>query len=151
MLFYKLFFLKTGFCKYGTIYKYHHSKDKHAIHLPLLNSFSLPLHKDIESCSYFMETGSCKFGIECKYDHPQPNNISAMFPGSGPSIYGYAGFSAPTRPYLTGGYSAWLISWAPYVTSSYMEGLPTYSFLVLPTNQTTMAIQPCMSTYMVST
>ncbi|XP_074573225.1 zinc finger CCCH domain-containing protein ZFN-like isoform X2 [Curcuma longa] len=142
------FFLKTGFCKYGTICKYHHPKDKHALHLPLLNSFGLPLRKDMKSCSYFMKTGSCKFGIECKYDHPQPNNIGAMFPVPGPSIYGYAGFSATTGPHLTGGYSAWLTSWPPYVTSSYMEGLPAYNFLALPTNQTTMPIQPGWSTYM---
>ncbi|KAG6482411.1 hypothetical protein ZIOFF_059042 [Zingiber officinale] len=104
------FFLKSGFCKNGIICKYHHPKDKHAIYLPLLNSFGLPLHKDMKSCSYFMKTGSCKFGIECKYDHPQPNNIRAMFHGSGPSIYGYAGFSTTTGPHLTGGYSAWLTS-----------------------------------------
>ncbi|KAG6506831.1 hypothetical protein ZIOFF_032161 [Zingiber officinale] len=101
------FFLKIGFCKYDTICKYHHPKDKHATHLPLLNSFGLPLRKldlvNLELC---------------------------------------------VKPHLSGGYSAWLTSWPPYVTSSYMEGLPAYNFLALPTNQTTMPIQPGWSTYM---
>ncbi|XP_074581948.1 zinc finger CCCH domain-containing protein 57-like isoform X1 [Curcuma longa] len=143
------FFLKTGFCKYGSSCKYNHPKDKHAIQIPPLNSFGLPLRKqDMESCSYFLKTGSCKFGMACKYDHPQLNNIGAIFPGPGPSVYGYAGYSATTGgPHWAGGYSAWLTSWHPYVTNSYMEGFPAYSSHALPTNQTTMPIQQGWCTY----
>ncbi|XP_042442347.1 zinc finger CCCH domain-containing protein ZFN-like isoform X1 [Zingiber officinale] len=122
------FFLKTGFCKFGTTCKYHHPQDKPAVQLPSLNVFGLPLRKDVQSCSYFMKTGSCKFGVTCKFNHPDPANVGAMFFPSGPSVYGFTGYSTTTGgSHSSGGYPSWPSSWTLYPNNPYVQGPPAYS------------------------
>ncbi|XP_074576143.1 zinc finger CCCH domain-containing protein 3-like isoform X2 [Curcuma longa] len=143
------FFLKTGFCKFGTTCKYHHPQDKHAVQLPLLNVFGLPLRKDVQSCSYFMKTGSCKFGVTCKFNHPDPTNVGAMFFASGPSVYGFTGYSTTTGgSHSSGGYPTWPSSWTLYQNNPYAQGPPAYSPHMVPPNQATMPMQQNWSTFM---
>lgn len=99
-----------------------------------------------------MKTGSCKFGVTCKFNHPDPANVGAMFFASGPSVYGFTGYSAsPGGPHSSGGYPAtWPSSWTLYPNNPYVQGPPAYGPHLFPPNQATMPIQQGWSTYMVS-
>ncbi|PIN18022.1 hypothetical protein CDL12_09307 [Handroanthus impetiginosus] len=66
----RLYYLRTGDCKFGATCKYHHPPD-----LGLTSSSSQKEHAFLErpgqpECLYYLRTGDCKFGAACKYHHP---------------------------------------------------------------------------------
>lgn len=142
------YFLKTGTCKYGASCKYHHPRDRHDARPAPLNMLGFPIRQDEKSCPYYMRTGSCKFGVACKFNHPQPATLGAVFPATGPSVYGSTGASVvpPSSLPLMGGLSTWPLA-RPYLTSPRMQGLPAYMPVILPSSQGAMPMQQGWSTY----
>lgn len=65
------FYMRTGYCKYGSTCKYHHPRDRT---VPLtsctLSPLGLPLRSGAQTCSFYVRQGFCKYGPTCKYDHP---------------------------------------------------------------------------------
>jgi hypothetical protein len=74
------YFLKTGDCKYRSICRFHHPKNRvPKAPLSTLSDKGLPLRPDQSTCSHYSRYGLCKFGPACKYDHPtgyEPNEPS---------------------------------------------------------------------------
>ncbi|KAK6156476.1 hypothetical protein DH2020_010724 [Rehmannia glutinosa] len=66
-----LFYLKTGDCKYGSVCKFHHPRERR-IHVPdcVLSPIGLPLRPGEPLCVFYSRYGVCKFGPSCKFDHP---------------------------------------------------------------------------------
>ncbi|KAK6136397.1 hypothetical protein DH2020_029887 [Rehmannia glutinosa] len=66
-----LFYLKTGDCKYGSVCKFHHPRERR-IHVPdcVLSPIGLPLRPGRASVRFYSRYGVCKFGPSCKFDHP---------------------------------------------------------------------------------
>ncbi|XP_010501886.1 PREDICTED: zinc finger CCCH domain-containing protein 33 isoform X2 [Camelina sativa] len=65
------FYMKTGDCKFGTVCKFHHPRDRQAPPPDcLLSSIGLPLRPGEPLCVFYTRYGICKFGPSCKFDHP---------------------------------------------------------------------------------
>uniref|UniRef100_A0A804MJC7 C3H1-type domain-containing protein n=1 Tax=Zea mays TaxID=4577 RepID=A0A804MJC7_MAIZE len=78
------FYMKTGDCKFGSVCKFHHPRER-IIPTPncALSPLGLPLRPGEPICSFYNRYGMCKFGPNCKFHHPMGN-----------PMYGHA--SSPT-------------------------------------------------------
>ncbi|RWR76554.1 zinc finger CCCH domain-containing protein 32 [Cinnamomum micranthum f. kanehirae] len=65
------FYLRTGYCKYGSLCRYHHPPERS---MPITNCslslMGLPLRPGAPVCPFYAQHGGCKFGLTCKFDHP---------------------------------------------------------------------------------
>uniref|UniRef100_A0A1J3FJN2 Zinc finger CCCH domain-containing protein 57 n=1 Tax=Noccaea caerulescens TaxID=107243 RepID=A0A1J3FJN2_NOCCA len=65
------FYMKTGDCKFGTVCKFHHPRDRQTPDPDcVLSPFGLPLRPGEPLCVFYSRYGICKFGPSCKFDHP---------------------------------------------------------------------------------
>ncbi|XP_048606014.1 zinc finger CCCH domain-containing protein 33-like isoform X2 [Brassica napus] len=65
------FYVKTGDCKFGTVCKFHHPRDRQTPPPDcLLSPIGLPLRPGEPSCVFYSRYGICKFGPSCKFHHP---------------------------------------------------------------------------------
>ncbi|XP_020582788.1 zinc finger CCCH domain-containing protein 33-like isoform X2 [Phalaenopsis equestris] len=64
------YYMKTGSCKFGSICKYHHPKERSSICTSTLSPLGLPLRPGEPVCSYYIFHGTCRYGPVCKFDHP---------------------------------------------------------------------------------
>ncbi|ESQ41646.1 hypothetical protein EUTSA_v10013743mg [Eutrema salsugineum] len=65
------FYMKTGDCKFGTVCKFHHPRDRQTPAPDcLLSPVGLPLRLGEPLCVFYSRYGICKFGPSCKFDHP---------------------------------------------------------------------------------
>lgn len=65
------YYMKTGYCKYGTTCRYHHPKERVELSpCCMLSSQGLPLRPGQPTCPFYNMYGICKFGPVCKFDHP---------------------------------------------------------------------------------
>ncbi|RID64634.1 hypothetical protein BRARA_E03556 [Brassica rapa] len=65
------FYMKTGDCKFGTVCKFHHPRDRQAPPPDcLLSPIGLPLRPGEPLCVFYSRYGICKFGPSCKFHHP---------------------------------------------------------------------------------
>ncbi|KAG2316262.1 hypothetical protein Bca52824_019384 [Brassica carinata] len=64
-------YMKTGDCKFGTVCKFHHPRDRQAPPPDcLLSPIGLPLRLGEPLCVFYSRYGFCKFGPSCKFHHP---------------------------------------------------------------------------------
>ncbi|AED92306.1 zinc finger protein 3 [Arabidopsis thaliana] len=75
------FYMKTGDCKFGTVCKFHHPRDRQTPPPDCVLSSGEPL------CVFYSRYGICKFGPSCKFDHPMRvftynNNTASPSPSS---------------------------------------------------------------------
>ncbi|KAL0855818.1 hypothetical protein Bca101_060971 [Brassica carinata] len=64
-------YMKTGDCKFGTVCKFHHPRDRQAPPPDcLLSPIGLPLRLGEPLCVFYSRYGICKFGPSCKFHHP---------------------------------------------------------------------------------
>ncbi|KAL5703131.1 hypothetical protein ACHQM5_028263 [Ranunculus cassubicifolius] len=65
------FYMKTGDCKYGSVCRFHHPRER-LIPAPncSLSPLGLPLRPGEPLCIFYSRYGICKFGPNCKFDHP---------------------------------------------------------------------------------
>ncbi|KOM33535.1 hypothetical protein LR48_Vigan01g309100 [Vigna angularis] len=67
-----IYYLRTGFCGYGTRCRFNHPRDRAAvIGAAARTGGEFPERVGQPVCQYYMRTGSCKFGASCKYHHPR--------------------------------------------------------------------------------
>ncbi|CAH8331849.1 unnamed protein product [Eruca vesicaria subsp. sativa] len=65
------FYIKTGDCKFGTVCKFHHPRDRQPPPPDsLLSPIGLPLRPGEPLCVFYSRYGICKFGPSCKFNHP---------------------------------------------------------------------------------
>ncbi|KAG7550868.1 Zinc finger CCCH-type [Arabidopsis thaliana x Arabidopsis arenosa] len=82
------FYMKTGDCKFGTVCKFHHPRDRQTPAPDcVLSSVGLPLRPGEPLCVFYSRYGICKFGPSCKFDHPMRvftynNNDASPSPSS---------------------------------------------------------------------
>ncbi|KAF8410787.1 hypothetical protein HHK36_003324 [Tetracentron sinense] len=143
------YFLKTGTCKFGATCKFHHPRDRPDTGQVPLNILGLPMREEEKSCPYYMQTGSCKFGTACKFHHPQPANLGAVLPMTGPATFGSTGSSVVPSSGLSymGGFPAWSLPRAPYISGPRREGPHAYMPVVLSPSQGVIAAQQGWNTY----
>ncbi|KAK4265704.1 hypothetical protein QN277_026721 [Acacia crassicarpa] len=85
-----IYYLKTGFCGYGSRCRFHHPRDRGAVIGASMTGVEYPERVGQPLCQYFMRTGSCKYGASCKYHHPRQGG------GVAPVPLNYFGY--PLRP-----------------------------------------------------
>ncbi|XP_023749260.1 zinc finger CCCH domain-containing protein 34 [Lactuca sativa] len=67
-----IYYLRTGFCGYGSRCRFNHPRDRGSVIGALRASGGeYPERIGQPVCQYFMRTGMCKFGASCKYHHPR--------------------------------------------------------------------------------
>ncbi|KAG4956130.1 hypothetical protein JHK85_042510 [Glycine max] len=109
------YYLRTGFCGFGSRCRFNHPRDRAAVTILLLalkgfhdviacfyvrnlvagaerTTGEYPERVGQPVCQYYMRTRTCKFGSSCKYHHPRQAGGTAATPMS-LSYYGY-----PLRP-----------------------------------------------------
>ncbi|XP_030551441.1 zinc finger CCCH domain-containing protein 58-like isoform X2 [Rhodamnia argentea] len=65
------YYMKTGYCKYGSSCRYHHPPDLISQEASVfLSPIGLPLRPGAPPCTYFAQHGVCKYGRACKFNHP---------------------------------------------------------------------------------
>ncbi|KAK3441025.1 hypothetical protein EUGRSUZ_B01280 [Eucalyptus grandis] len=65
------YYMRTGYCKYGSSCRYHHPTDLVPQEASVwLSPIGLPLRSGVPNCTYFAIHGVCKYGRACKYNHP---------------------------------------------------------------------------------
>ncbi|KAJ4898576.1 Zinc finger CCCH domain-containing protein 33 [Raphanus sativus] len=65
------FYRKTGDCKFGTVCKFHHPRDRQPPPPDcFLSPVGLPLRPGEPLCVFYTRYGICKFGPSCKFHHP---------------------------------------------------------------------------------
>ncbi|KAI8566092.1 hypothetical protein RHMOL_Rhmol02G0012600 [Rhododendron molle] len=74
-----IYYLRTGFCGYGTRCRFNHPRDRGSV----VGAFragggEYPERADQPECQYYMRTGTCKFGASCKYHHPRQGGGSVI-------------------------------------------------------------------------
>lgn len=80
------FFMKAGFCKFGSACRYEHdaASVQPAAALPFqLNSQGMPLRPGEPYCAHFLKHNECKFGQECRLHHPEGLGGMGPLPGMG--------------------------------------------------------------------
>eukprot|EP00252_Welwitschia_mirabilis_P025553 TRINITY_DN8028_c0_g1_i1.p1 TRINITY_DN8028_c0_g1~~TRINITY_DN8028_c0_g1_i1.p1 ORF type:complete len:474 (-),score=90.36 TRINITY_DN8028_c0_g1_i1:546-1967(-) len=65
-----LFYMRTGYCKFGSTCKYHHPRERNVTSQYPLSPVGLPLRQGVPTCPFYARQGFCKYGPTCKYDHP---------------------------------------------------------------------------------
>ncbi|XVE82095.1 hypothetical protein DITRI_Ditri15bG0119400 [Diplodiscus trichospermus] len=87
-----LYYLRTGFCGYGSRCRFNHPRDRAAVMGAGRGGVGeYPERVDQPVCQYYMRTGTCKFGASCKYHHPKQGGGSLS-----PVPLNYYGY--PLRP-----------------------------------------------------
>ncbi|XP_011627433.1 zinc finger CCCH domain-containing protein 5 isoform X3 [Amborella trichopoda] len=87
-----MFYMKTGFCRYGANCRYNHPHDRNpAADVLQTGGGEYPERVGQPTCQYFIKTGTCKFGATCKYHHPRYGG--GLMSPVGLNILGY-----PLRP-----------------------------------------------------
>nr|XP_043628125.1 zinc finger CCCH domain-containing protein 32-like [Erigeron canadensis] len=67
-----IYYLRTGFCGYGSRCRFNHPRDRGSVVGELRGSGGeYPERIGQPVCQYYMRTGMCKFGTSCKYHHPR--------------------------------------------------------------------------------
>ncbi|XP_071737299.1 zinc finger CCCH domain-containing protein 34-like [Rutidosis leptorrhynchoides] len=67
-----IYYLRTGFCGYGSRCRFNHPRDRSSVIGALRGSAGeYPERIGQPVCQYYMRTGMCKFGLSCKYHHPR--------------------------------------------------------------------------------
>nr|XP_043607864.1 zinc finger CCCH domain-containing protein 34-like [Erigeron canadensis] len=67
-----IYYLRTGFCGYGTRCRFNHPRDRNSIVGAMRSSGEeYPERIGEPVCQYYMRTGICKYGASCKYHHPR--------------------------------------------------------------------------------
>ncbi|KAL4564857.1 hypothetical protein LXL04_028930 [Taraxacum kok-saghyz] len=67
-----IYYLRTGFCGYGSRCRFNHPRDRGSVIGALRASGGeYPERIGQPVCQYYMRTGMCKFGASCKYHHPR--------------------------------------------------------------------------------
>ncbi|KAG5559934.1 hypothetical protein RHGRI_003281 [Rhododendron griersonianum] len=74
-----IYYLRTGFCGYGTRCRFNHPRDRGSV----VGAFragggEYPERANQPECQYYMRTGTCKFGTSCKYHHPRQGGGSVI-------------------------------------------------------------------------
>ncbi|KAL2465004.1 Zinc finger CCCH domain-containing protein 33 [Abeliophyllum distichum] len=85
------FYLKTGDCKFGSVCKFHHPRER-LIPVPdcVLSPIGLPLRPGEPLCIFYSRYGICKFGPSCKFDHPMEvlsHSSAASLPTDSPAVH----------------------------------------------------------------
>ncbi|XP_023637500.1 zinc finger CCCH domain-containing protein 57 isoform X2 [Capsella rubella] len=85
------FYMKTGDCKFGTVCKFHHPRNRQTPAPDcVLSTVGLPLRPGEPLCVFYSRYGICKFGPSCKFDHPMrvfTYNSNAAAPSSSSSLH----------------------------------------------------------------
>ncbi|KAF6176688.1 hypothetical protein GIB67_034550 [Kingdonia uniflora] len=63
------FYMRTGYCKFGSACKYHHPSEAPNTQF-FLNPMGLPLRPGAPPCTFYQYNGACSYGLTCKFDHP---------------------------------------------------------------------------------
>ncbi|KAK1421054.1 hypothetical protein QVD17_23120 [Tagetes erecta] len=92
------FYMKTGDCKFGSVCRFHHPKER-ILPVPdcLLSPMGLPLRTGEPLCVFYSRYGVCKFGPSCKFDHPMgvfAYSVSASTSADGPYVHRLLGSSS---------------------------------------------------------
>ncbi|KAB2040137.1 hypothetical protein ERO13_D02G052900v2 [Gossypium hirsutum] len=67
-----IYYLRTGFCGYGSRCRFNHPHDRAMVMGPGISSIGeYPERAGQPVCQYYMRTGTCRFGSSCKYHHPK--------------------------------------------------------------------------------
>ncbi|KAH1096499.1 hypothetical protein J1N35_013420 [Gossypium stocksii] len=67
-----IYYLRTGFCGYGSRCRFNHPHDRAMVMGPRISSIKeYPERAGQPVCQYYMRTGTCRFGSSCKYHHPK--------------------------------------------------------------------------------
>ncbi|KAK8478965.1 hypothetical protein V6N13_141279 [Hibiscus sabdariffa] len=71
------YFMKTQRCKFGSMCKFNHPKDKldPSGNFENIQASCLPERPSEPPCAFYMKTGKCKFGATCKFNHPKDIQI----------------------------------------------------------------------------
>ncbi|WRX25114.1 zinc finger protein [Theobroma cacao] len=82
------FYMKTGDCKFGTVCRFHHPRER-VLPAPdcVLSPIGLPLRPGEPLCIFYSRYGICKFGPSCKFNHPMgifTYNYSTSSPSDAP-------------------------------------------------------------------
>ncbi|KAI4349618.1 hypothetical protein L6164_010184 [Bauhinia variegata] len=86
-----VYYMRTGFCGYGSRCRYNHPRDRAAVAAAVIATGEYPERVGEPPCLYYLKTGTCKFGASCKFHHPKHGGGSLS---QAPlNIYGY-----PLRP-----------------------------------------------------
>ncbi|KAH7857096.1 hypothetical protein Vadar_008973 [Vaccinium darrowii] len=74
-----IYYLRTGFCGYGSRCRFNHPRDRSSVVVALrAGGGEYPERADQPECQYYMRTGTCKFGASCKYHHPRQGGGSVI-------------------------------------------------------------------------
>lgn len=87
-----VYYMRTGFCAYGSRCRYNHPRDRAAVEAAVRASGDYPERPGEPACQFYLKTGTCKFGASCKFHHPK-NGGGALVSHVALNIYGY-----PLRP-----------------------------------------------------
>ncbi|KNA19668.1 hypothetical protein SOVF_059270 [Spinacia oleracea] len=67
-----VYYMRTGFCGFGTRCRYNHPRDRAAaVAAARLVGGEYPERPGEPICQYYLKTGTCKFGTTCKFNHPR--------------------------------------------------------------------------------
>ncbi|XP_071702137.1 zinc finger CCCH domain-containing protein 34-like [Rutidosis leptorrhynchoides] len=73
-----IYYLRTGFCGYGSRCRFNHPRDRNSIVGAMrLSGGEYPERIGEPVCQYYMRTGICKFGTSCKYHHPRQQGVGS--------------------------------------------------------------------------
>ncbi|PPD73328.1 hypothetical protein GOBAR_DD29747 [Gossypium barbadense] len=122
-----IYYLRTGFCGYGSRRRFNHPHDRAMVMGPGISSIGeYPERAGQPVCQYYMRTGTSRFGSSCKYHHPKDGGGFVIHSPSSLSSqqYGVVMARPPLMPgsYVQGPYGSLLLSpsmvsfpsWNPY-------------------------------------
>ncbi|KAM7276976.1 hypothetical protein ACFE04_018842 [Oxalis oulophora] len=66
-----VYYMRTGFCGYGTRCRYNHPRDRAAVEAAVRATGDYPYRPGELQCQFYLKTGTCKFGAACKFHHPK--------------------------------------------------------------------------------
>ncbi|KAM7276842.1 hypothetical protein ACFE04_018708 [Oxalis oulophora] len=66
-----VYYMRTGFCGYGTRCRYNHPRNRDAVEAAVRATGDYPERPGEPPCQFYLKTGACKFGASCKFHHPK--------------------------------------------------------------------------------
>ncbi|XP_048321279.2 zinc finger CCCH domain-containing protein 34 isoform X2 [Ziziphus jujuba] len=88
-----IYYLKTGYCGYGSRCRYNHPRDRSAVMgaaraggVEYPERVGQPVCQGEKECSYYVKTGQCKFGTTCKFHHPLQAGVQLPAPSPTPQV-----------------------------------------------------------------